>query len=302
MTNKIQEANLAMVVSKTFSGLNVNALRYLLPLWIAPLTGVTFRCVFAAVAFWIIGYWAKPETASVKDKIYLFLLGAVGIYGYMFSYLMGLSKTTPVSAAIFTSMQPIWVFLISVFFLHEKATLMKIIGIALGFGGALLCILTQGSDDLAHDAFTGNMLCMVSSLVFAVYLIVSKKLLEEVGVVTMMKYIFGGAAVTGLIVSSIIGWDAPLLTDALHGKWHWVPWAVLAFVLVFPTYLSYFLVPVGLKYLKTTVVAMYSYLILVVTTVVSLTLGQDRFSWTQAAAIAMICISVYFVEVAEAKK
>lgn len=42
MTNKIQEANLAMVVSKTFSGLNVNALRYLLPLWIAPLTGVTF--------------------------------------------------------------------------------------------------------------------------------------------------------------------------------------------------------------------------------------------------------------------
>ena len=35
MTNKIQEANLAMVVSKTFSGLNVNALRYLLPLWIA---------------------------------------------------------------------------------------------------------------------------------------------------------------------------------------------------------------------------------------------------------------------------
>ena len=44
-------------------------------------TGVTFRCVFAAVAFWIIGYWAKPETASVKDKIYLFLLGAVGIYG-----------------------------------------------------------------------------------------------------------------------------------------------------------------------------------------------------------------------------
>ena len=69
-------------------------------------------------------------------------------------------------------------------------------------------------------------LCMVSSLVFAVYLIVSKKLLEEVGVVTMMKYIFGGAAVTGLIVSSIIGWDAPLLTDALHGEWHWVPWAV----------------------------------------------------------------------------
>ena len=42
---------------------------------------------------------------------------------------------------------------------------------------------------------------MISSFVFAVYLIVSKKLLEKVGVVTMMKYIFGGAAVSGIIVS-----------------------------------------------------------------------------------------------------
>lgn len=121
----------------------------------------------------------------------------------------------------------------SVFFLHEKATVMKIIGIALGFGGAMLCILTQGSDDLARDAFTGNLLCMISSFVFAVYLIVSKKLLEKVGVVTMMKYIFGGAAVSGIIVSSVAGWDAPMFAEAWKGEWHWTAWAVLAFILIF---------------------------------------------------------------------
>ena len=54
MKNKKTEANLSMIVSKTFSGLNANALKYLLPLWIAPLTGVMFRCVFAAIVFWII--------------------------------------------------------------------------------------------------------------------------------------------------------------------------------------------------------------------------------------------------------
>ena len=217
MKDKKLEANLSMVASRVMAGLNMNGLKFLLPLWLGALTGVTVRCVFAAVAFWITSWFVKEAPVTRRQRIGLFCLGAFGLYGFMFCYLLGISKTTPVSSAIFNSMQPIWVFLISVFFLHEKATLMKIIGIALGFGGALLCILTQGSDDLAHDAFTGNMLCMVSSLVFAVYLIVSKKLLEEVGVVTMMKYIFGGAAVTGLIVSSIIGWDAPLLTDALHG-------------------------------------------------------------------------------------
>ena len=96
MKNKKVEANLSMVVSKTFSGLNMNALKYLLPVWVSPLSGVTLRCVFAAIAFWIIGMFVKPEISTRKEKIFLFLLGALGIYGFMFLYLMGLSKTTSV--------------------------------------------------------------------------------------------------------------------------------------------------------------------------------------------------------------
>ena len=168
MRSKVAMANWAMVVSKVFGGLNVNALHYLLPLWLAPLTGATFRCVFAAVAFWILGFFARPEKASTRDKWILFLLGAVGIYGYMFSYLMGLSKTTPVSAAIFTSMQPIWVFVISVLFMHERITLLKVVGILVGLGGAMLCILTQKSDDLASDALAGNLFCLMSSVIYAI--------------------------------------------------------------------------------------------------------------------------------------
>ena len=61
------------------------------------------------------------------------------------------------------------------------------------------------------------------------------------------------------------------------------------------------LLPGSLKYLKTTVVAIYGYLILIVATIASLALGQDRFSWTQTAAIIFICIGVYLVEVAESK-
>ena len=256
--------------------------------------------VCAAVAFWLTGCFIKEDGGYQEaNASMLFCLGAFGLYGFMFCYLLGISKNHSGFERHIQFDAAYMGISHFRFFLHEKATVMKIIGIALGFGGAMLCILTQGSDDLARDAFTGNLLCMISSFVFAVYLIVSKKLLEKVGVVTMMKYIFGGAAVSGIIVSSVAGWDAPMFAEAWKGEWHWTAWAVLAFILIFPTYLSYFLVPVGLKYLKTTVVAIYSYLILVVTTVVSLSLGQDRFSWTQAVAIAMICISVYFVEVAE---
>ena len=83
---------------------------------------------------------------------------------------------------------------------------------------------------------------------------------------------------------------------------HWAPFLILMFVLIFPTIISYMLLPVGLKYLKTTVVAIYGYLILIVATIASLALGQDRFSWTQTFAIIFICIGVYLVEVAESKE
>ena len=290
MKNKIREANIYMIISKTFSGLNMNALKYLLPLWISPLTGVTLRCTFAALAFWIIGLFTQPETST--------LLGALGIYGFMFFYLLGLSKTTPVSSSIFSSLQPIWVFILSVIFFKETITKMKITGILIGLGGALLCILTQKNDDLASDAFTGNLLCLLSSMAYAIYLIASNRILKHVGVMTMLRYPFSGAAFSAIIVSGFTGFETTLFTLPIH----WKPMAVLAFVLIFPTVISYLLIPVGLKYLKTTLVAIYGYLILIVATITSLALGQDRFSWSQLIAVLLICSSVYFVEIAESKE
>lgn len=297
MKNKKLEASLSMAVSKIFNGLNMNALKYLLPLWMGALTGVMFRCVFAAVAFWAIGWFQPSEKSTAKAKWTLFLLGAVGLYGFMFFYLVGLSKTTPVSSSIFISLQPIWVFLIMIFFFNEKVTKAKVAGIIIALGGALVCILTQKSDDLASDAFTGNMFCLISSLIYAIYLVASRSLLAQTGAMTMLKYSFSGAAFSSLVVTAITGFDAPVLTMPLH----WLPFSVLLFVLIFPTVLSYLLLPIGLKYLKTTVVAIYGYLILIVATVVSLILGQDRFSWVQMSAIVFICIGVYLVEVAESK-
>lgn len=298
MRNKVVEANLSMAVSKIFNGLNMNALKYLLPLWMSPLTGAAARCVFAAVAFWVIGWFTPPERSTWKEKRTLLLLGAFGLYGFMFFYLMGLSRTTPVSSSIFSSLQPIWVFLIMIFFFQEKVTARKIMGISIALVGALICIVTQKSDDLASDAFLGNLLCLFSSVVYAIYLIMSKKVLASVGAITMLKYTFTGAAISGLVVMMITGYDAPVLTMPIH----WKPLLILLFVLIFPTTISYLLIPVGLKYLKTTVVAIYGYLILVVATITSLLLGQDRFSWMQMFAILLTCIGVYMVEVAESRE
>lgn len=78
MKNKKLEANLSMAVSKVFSGLNMNALKYLLPLWMSPLTGATLRCTFAAAAFWVIGWFMPPEKSSTRDKMAPLSVGGFG--------------------------------------------------------------------------------------------------------------------------------------------------------------------------------------------------------------------------------
>ena len=95
-----------MIVSKALGGFNMNALKYLLPLWIAPVTGVTFRLVFGGGSIFGLSIFSVTGRFYTRQRWQLFLLGALGMYGYMFFYLLGISMTTPVSSSIFVSLEP----------------------------------------------------------------------------------------------------------------------------------------------------------------------------------------------------
>ncbi len=291
------KGNIAMIFSKTFSGLNENALRYLLPVWMSSFSGVVLRLVFGSISFWVTGLFTRDKATPTTglQKLRMFALGAVCVFGYMFFLLEGLTYTTPISSSIFICMQPVWVFAICVIFLKERMTPKKIIGILLGLAGALVIILTQKSSDTASAPLKGNMLCLVSSVLYALYLVFEKQMVKHVDNVTISKWTFLGGMFSSLVMICFTGWDAPVLSQPLFSA----PMMVLLFVLVFPTSLGYLLIAVGLRNLSATVVALYGYLILVVAAVASYVLGQDHFSWWQMLAMILIVFSVYYVEIAE---
>ncbi|MCF0218596.1 MAG: EamA family transporter [Muribaculaceae bacterium] len=293
------KGNLSMFVSKVFSGLNENSLRFLLPKWMSPNSGVFLRLGFGAVAFWIIGLFSKQSATptTLKQRFWLFMLGAVFMFGYMYALQLGLTYTTPVSSAIFICLEPVWVFILCMIFFKEKATAKKVIGILIGLAGALLCIFTQKQGETAPNPMLGNLYCLLDSVIYAGFLVVSARLLKGIDKVTVSKWTFTGGAVSSLVVVLIAGWYAPVLEQGLFSA----PMLVLLFVLVFPSCVSYYLMDIGLKTLSPTVVALYGYLILIVATVASYILGQAEFEWLQLVAMLLIVSSVYFVEVAEKK-
>ena len=108
MNGKLK-GNLMMFVAKTFSGLNQNALRYLLPTWMSPQTGVVLRLGFGALFFGIYEIFVRKhfQLPSWKHAAILFLAGLIFVFGYMWALLEGLTYTTPISSSIFISLQPV---------------------------------------------------------------------------------------------------------------------------------------------------------------------------------------------------
>lgn len=290
MNNKAK-GSLSLFVARVFSGLNVNAMGYLLPLWIAPISCVTIRLMFGAAVFWLVSIFSKPESVPKSDKVKLIALGAFGIFGYMSLYALSISFTTPVNFAIFNAMQPLWVVVVSAVMYHESIEGRKLFGLAVGFAGAMLCILSEPPAGSASNSQLGNVLAILASIIYSVYLVLSARLVGRFSSVTILRYTFTSAAVVALLMTSLTGFHAPIF----KGGAHWTPLLVLAFVLLFPTVLTYFLIPVGMKNLSSAVVALYGYITLIVATLVSLLLGMDKFDPVVLLSLLLIGASIYWV-------
>lgn len=292
--------NMAMFVAKTFSGLNQNALKYLLPTWMNAFTGVVLRLGFGSIFFWIVGLFNrdKTEKTTMRDRLLLLLTGAICVFGYMYTLLIGLTYTTPISSSIFIALQGTVIYIICLFLKTDRLSVGRLIGIVLGIGGALVCVLTQKHSDVASNPLLGNIYCFASTFLFSSYMVIEKRFLKRLKSATVSKYTFTGGLVAAIAAVLISGnWFAPVLTSGVFST----PFLVLAFVLVFPSSISYLLIDVGLKKLPATVVGLYANWILIVSAIVSYILGQDKFSWWQLLSIVLIIGSVFLVESAEAK-
>ena len=187
------KGNIMMFVAKTFSGLNQNALRFLLPKWMSAQTGVLLRLGFGTLFFIIyeIFVWKKFSHPNWKDTIKLIVTGLIFVFGYMWALLEGLSYTTPISSSIFISLQPVFVYIICLVIKTDTATWKKVIGMILGFGGALLCVLTQHTSEIATDPMKGNLFCLLVAFLFSCYLVIEKRYIPKYGSVLVSTLTFG---------------------------------------------------------------------------------------------------------------
>lgn len=257
---------------------------------VTPLLMTDFRIYGAALLFWLMSLFGKREHVPPHD---LLLLAGAAMLGILFnqgSFIFGVGFTSPAEASVITTTMPMWVMLLAWLVLKEPITLKKVGGIALGATGALLLVLNGAVAGVKGDnPVLGDLLVLAAQLSYALYLTLYKKFITRYSLVTLMKwmFLFAAIALTPFSVGGIIGNDWGALS-AVH-------WCGVAYVVGCGTFLAYICIMIGQKNLRPTIVGMYNYVQPVVATIISVSLGLDRFTPVKILAVALIFGGVFLV-------
>jgi drug/metabolite transporter (DMT)-like permease len=288
--NKRTLALLAAFGASAVYGLNHTIAKGLMPTYIQPYGFILLRVSGAAILFWSISFWAPKERIDKKDWFRILSCAIFGMVINMLMFFKGLSLSTPINSAVLITFSPIIIFGLSILILKEKITLLKILGILLGFVGALSLILfTEETGHNAKNIPLGNALFLINATSYAIYLILVKPLTAKYHVITLMKWMF----LIAIFINLPITWS-----EFQEVEWHSLPLnAILKmiFVVVGTTFLTYLLNIFALKQLNASTIGVFMYLQPLLGILYAIWVGSDSLNILKVVAAALVFLGVYLV-------
>ena len=182
--------------------------------------------------------------------------------------------------------------------LKEPITLKKAGGVAMSFAGVILLVLNTISVHTGGVSETrpiGILLMIGNCVFFASYLGIFRPLIQRYHVVTFMKWIFLFSTLVAVPL------DIKELTHLPFAEMSTSYWLQLGYIIVFATFIAYFLLPIGQKQLRPTVVSLYTYVQPLIGMVFSIYLGMDRLTWQKIVAAILVFTGVILVNKSRAR-
>jgi len=257
--------------------------------YIGPMGLVLARVIGATILFWLFGLFFKTEKIDRKDYIKFFYAAIFGVVINMLLFLKGLEYTTPIHASVIVTTIPIIILILSSFYLKESITKLKIIGVLLGLGGAVILTLYGKSTRIGDNVLLGNFMIFINAISYGIYIIMIKKLTSKYQPFTFIKWLF----LFGLILVIPFGF----------GEFQAIEWQSftpyvsfsVVFVIVGATFATYILNLLALTKLKATTVGTFIYIQPVIAGVFAMFMGVDSIGIVKIIAALLIFAGVYLV-------
>ena len=257
---------------------------------VSPYVLFTLRALGASLLFWLLSAFLPKEKVARKDFPKIAAASLIGLFVPQMTFLLAITMSSAIDTALIGTLGPIFTMFFAFFFLKEPITGKKAGGVALSFAGILLLIFNsvhQGG--AASTSPLGVALLLLNSLSFSLYLGLFRPLISKYSVVTFMKWSFLVSLVVSLPVSARDLFLADFTAIPVNVRWE------IAYLIFFATVVAYYLIPYGQKFIRPTLVSMYSYLQPIIASVVSILVGLDTLSWQKMLAAALVVGGVVLV-------
>jgi drug/metabolite transporter (DMT)-like permease len=283
-------ALLAALGATTIYGLNHTIAKGVMPTYVQPFGFIMIRVLGATALFWGISFLGPKERIEKKDWGRLLLCSLFGMAINMLAFFKGLDLSTPINSAVLVTTTPIIVVILSAFLIKEHIRFIKGLGIATGLIGAIVLIVY--GQEIRQDApniALGNILFLINSLFFGLYLILTKKLVAKYHPFTLMKWLF----LIGIFLNAPIA-----LPEFLEISWSTLPFDAIwkiAFVVLGTTFCTYLFNAYALTQLKASTVSAFVYVQPLVGILFAVFTGKDQLNPIKIGAALLVLLGVYLV-------
>ncbi len=257
---------------------------------ISPIAIFTLRSLGAGLLFWILSLFLPAEKVEPLDYLKIFAAAFTGYFVTQMTFLVAIPDVTPMHCSILSALTPIYTMFIAALVLKEPLSWKKAGGVLVSLSGVLFLIFNNASSGgVAESKLSGILLMFLNGLSFALYLGIFRPVITKYSVVTFMKWIFLFSSLMSLPFS---------FKEVIHIQWATIPSAQLwelGFLILFATFTAYFLIPLGQKRIRPTLVSMYSYCQPIIATVISIIIGMDILTWQKVLAALLVFSGVFIV-------
>jgi drug/metabolite transporter (DMT)-like permease len=176
----------------------------------------TFTILFLrfslAALFMLVILLLRGETFP-RGKVLLQLIGmgALGYVGQSFSYLTAIKYASAGLVALLLYLYPTFVFVLSVIFLQEKVTWLKIAALVFALAGTALTVGPAGGQ------IPGILLAISAALIYSIYIIIGTNVMKHVSAVQSSLVIFASAGVVYGILTLAHGVHLPTSSNGWMG-------------------------------------------------------------------------------------
>lgn len=231
------------------------------------------------------GYWST----FAQNPFLLALMGLTGVMGYHVLQNLAAEVTSPTSQSIIISSNPIMVTLLSAALLKEKIGKTRILGIAIGFAGVLVIVLSENSAmSSGSSSLVGELLNVGAAFSWALYCVLSRKLATSHAAIelTATSMVFG----TLFFLPVMYLRESPRLPTSLP------VWLGVAELSLVASCLAYALWNYLLSQEDASKVSISLFLIPVVSAAISVTLLSEPLSFTVIVGMVLVIIGVLVAE------